>query len=41
LATGEASIHIDRAPAEVLAFVGDPVNNPAWRKKVRRDGRAQ
>jgi hypothetical protein len=36
MATGEASIHIDRPPAEVFAFVGDPVNNPAWRKNVVR-----
>jgi hypothetical protein len=36
MATGEASIRIDRPPAEVFAFVGDPANNPAWRKNVVR-----
>lgn len=33
---GEASIHIDRPPGEVFAFVGDAANNPLWRKNVVR-----
>ena len=36
MATGEASIHIDRPPDEVFAFVADPANNPLWRKNVIR-----
>jgi Polyketide cyclase / dehydrase and lipid transport len=34
MATGEASIHIDRPPDEVFAFVADAANNPLWRKNV-------
>jgi uncharacterized membrane protein len=36
MASAEASIHIDRPAADVFAFVGDPVNNPRWRKNVAR-----
>jgi Polyketide cyclase / dehydrase and lipid transport len=36
MATGEASIHIDRPADEVFAFIGDPANNPSWRKNVVR-----
>jgi len=36
MATAEASIQIDRPAEEVFAFVGDPVNNPSWRKNVVR-----
>lgn len=36
MAHGEASIHIDRAPEDVFAFVGDAANNPSWRKNVVR-----
>lgn len=36
MAKEEASIHIERPPEEVFAFVGDPANNPKWRKNVVR-----
>jgi uncharacterized membrane protein len=36
MATGEASIHIDRPPEDVFAVVGDAANNPTWRKNVVR-----
>lgn len=36
MARAEASIHIDRPPDEVFAFVGDAANNPQWRKNVVR-----
>jgi len=36
MAIAEASIHIDRPADEVFAFVGDPANNPLWRKNVVR-----
>jgi hypothetical protein len=36
MAQGEASIHIDRPPDEVFAVVGDPANNPTWRRNVVR-----
>ncbi len=36
MATGEASIHIERPAEEVFAFIGDPANNPSWRKNVVR-----
>lgn len=36
MAHGEASIHIDRPPDDVFAVVGDPANNPIWRKNVVR-----
>jgi polyketide cyclase/dehydrase/lipid transport protein len=36
VATGEASIHIERPPDEVFSFVGDAANNPHWRKNVVR-----
>jgi hypothetical protein len=38
MARGEASIHIERSPAEVFAVVGDAANNPSWRKNVVRTG---
>ncbi len=36
MAHGEASIHVDRPPDVVFAFVGDAANNPKWRKNVVR-----
>jgi polyketide cyclase/dehydrase/lipid transport protein len=36
MAIAEASIRIDRSPAEVFAYMADPANNPAWRKNVVR-----
>ena len=36
MATGEASVHIDRPPDEVFAFVSEVANNPLWRKNVVR-----
>jgi hypothetical protein len=33
---GEASIHVERPPDEVFAFVADAANNPLWRKNVVR-----
>lgn len=36
MARAEASIHIDRPPDEVFAFIGDAANNPRWRKNVIR-----
>ena len=36
MAEGQASIHIDCPPEEVFAVVGDPANNPTWRKNVVR-----
>ena len=36
MAEGHASIHIDRPPDDVFAVVGDPANNPTWRKNVVR-----
>jgi uncharacterized membrane protein len=36
MAHGEASIHIERDPDEVFAFVADAANNPSWRKNVVR-----
>jgi polyketide cyclase/dehydrase/lipid transport protein len=36
MAKEEASIHIERPPEEVFAFVGDAANNPTWRKNVVR-----
>jgi hypothetical protein len=36
MAHGEASMHIDRPPDEVFAFVADAANNPKWRKNVVR-----
>lgn len=31
---GESSIHIERDPADVFAFVSEPENNPRWRSYV-------
>ncbi len=36
MATGEASIRIERPPEEVFAIVGDAAKNPLWRKNVVR-----
>jgi hypothetical protein len=36
MARGEASIHIERPPDEVFAFVGDAADNPSWRKNAVR-----
>ena len=36
MAIAEASIHIDRPADEVFAFIGDPTNNPLWRRNVVR-----
>jgi uncharacterized membrane protein len=36
MAHAEASIHIERPPEDVFAFVADAANNPAWRKNVVR-----
>jgi hypothetical protein len=36
MATGKASIHIEYPPEDVFAVVGDPANNPTWRKNVVR-----
>lgn len=36
MAQGEASIHIECPPEDVFAVVGDPANNPTWRKNVVR-----
>jgi uncharacterized membrane protein len=36
MAHGEATIRIDRPPADVFAIVGDAANNPRWRKNVVR-----
>ncbi|HEY7591402.1 MAG TPA: SRPBCC family protein [Candidatus Limnocylindrales bacterium] len=36
MAHAEASIHIERLPEDVFAFVADAANNPAWRKNVVR-----
>ena len=36
MARGEASIHVERLPEEVFAFVADAANNPHWRKNVVR-----
>jgi hypothetical protein len=34
MARGEATVHIDRPPEAVFAFVADPAINPTWRKNV-------
>ena len=31
---GEGSVHIDRSPADVFAFVAEVENNPRWRSYV-------
>jgi len=36
MAIGERSIHIERPPDEVFAFVGDAANNPRWRSNAVR-----
>lgn len=36
MAYAEVSIHIDRSPEEVFAFVADAENNPRWRSYVER-----
>jgi len=36
MAVGERSIHIERPPEEVFAFVGDAANNPRWRSNAVR-----
>jgi uncharacterized membrane protein len=36
MAVGERSVHIERPPDEVFAFVGDAANNPRWRSNAVR-----
>ena len=36
MARGEVTIHIECPPEQVFAVVGDPANNPTWRKNVVR-----
>ncbi|HEX5013642.1 MAG TPA: SRPBCC family protein [Candidatus Limnocylindrales bacterium] len=36
MARAEASVHIERSPEDVFAFVSEVANNPLWRKNVVR-----
>lgn len=36
MAIGERSVHIERPPDEVFAFVGDAANDPRWRSNAVR-----